>query len=202
VYKVLRQTVPEAAKNDALREMEAYLSAMLRQVDSSLLEEWERLRNPTTATAPAAAPELRPPGAEAAANDITRDPRRFTALVRAAVFPFIAAIARDDLEEAIAALGNPISPHGAPWTPATLKPALEAYYAAGHERILLDPEARNAKHTHVVPDDPGREWRVEQVLVDPDGFDDWVAEFRVDLAASRASGTPALRLEAIRPVGI
>src|SRR5205823_6154285 len=46
VHKVLVQTVPEAAKNDAVREMEEYLRTMIRQVDSSLLEEWERMRDP------------------------------------------------------------------------------------------------------------------------------------------------------------
>src|SRR5947199_9329169 len=44
VHKVLVQTVPEAAKNDAVREMEEYLRTMIRQVDSSLLDEWERMR--------------------------------------------------------------------------------------------------------------------------------------------------------------
>ena len=46
VYKVLAQTVPDAAKNDTVREMELYLGAMIRQVDSSLLDEWEKMRDP------------------------------------------------------------------------------------------------------------------------------------------------------------
>jgi hypothetical protein len=78
VYKVLRQTLPETAKNDALREMEAYLATLLRQVDSSLIEEWERMKNPKAAPRESK-PEAKPPGAEEAARDITRDPRQFTA---------------------------------------------------------------------------------------------------------------------------
>jgi hypothetical protein len=46
VHKVLAQTVPDAAKNDAVREMEIYLGTMIRQVDSSLLDEWEKMRDP------------------------------------------------------------------------------------------------------------------------------------------------------------
>jgi hypothetical protein len=46
VYKVLKQNVPDAAKNDQVREMELYLGAMIRQVDSSLLDEWEKMRDP------------------------------------------------------------------------------------------------------------------------------------------------------------
>ena len=47
VYKVLSQTVPDGAKTDAVREMELYLRDMLRQVDSSLLDEWEKMRDPS-----------------------------------------------------------------------------------------------------------------------------------------------------------
>jgi ABC-type lipoprotein export system ATPase subunit len=47
VHKVLAQTVPDSAKNETLREMELYLSTMLRQIDSSLLEEWEKMRDPS-----------------------------------------------------------------------------------------------------------------------------------------------------------
>jgi superfamily II RNA helicase len=46
VYKVLIQTVPEAAKNESVYSVEVYLRALLKQIDSSLLDEWERMRNP------------------------------------------------------------------------------------------------------------------------------------------------------------
>ena len=45
VHKVLAQTVPDSAKNDAVREMELYLGTMIKQVDSSLMDEWERMRD-------------------------------------------------------------------------------------------------------------------------------------------------------------
>src|ERR1044072_3712387 len=44
VHKVMAQTVPDAAKTDAVREMEDSLQLMIRQVDSSLLDEWEKMR--------------------------------------------------------------------------------------------------------------------------------------------------------------
>ena len=46
VYKVLSQTVPDGVKNDEVREMELYLQTLLRAVDSSLEDEWERMRDP------------------------------------------------------------------------------------------------------------------------------------------------------------
>src|SRR5579872_3863380 len=91
VHKVLAQTVPDSAKNDAVREMELYLGTLIRQVDSSLIEEWERMRDPNyqprTPTA-----EARPPGAEEAAADITRDAKAFTALVRNRIFTFLRGV--------------------------------------------------------------------------------------------------------------
>ena len=44
-YKALAQTVPTAAVNDRLAEVIEWLGAMVREVDSSLLDEWERLRS-------------------------------------------------------------------------------------------------------------------------------------------------------------
>ncbi|MXY10698.1 MAG: DUF3516 domain-containing protein [Acidimicrobiaceae bacterium] len=43
-YKALAQTVPAAAVNDRLAEVIEWLGALVREVDSSLLDEWERLR--------------------------------------------------------------------------------------------------------------------------------------------------------------
>ncbi len=59
---------------------------------------------------------------------------------------------------------------------------------------MLDPEARNSRHTYVTVSEDKREWKVQQMLVDPEGHNDWVAEFQVDLAASRATGEPVMRL--------
>ena len=43
-YKALVQTVPAAAVNEQLAEATQWLGALVRGVDSSLLDEWERLR--------------------------------------------------------------------------------------------------------------------------------------------------------------
>jgi hypothetical protein len=194
VYKVLAQTVPDPAKTDEVKEMELYLAAMLRQVDSSLLEEWEKMRG----LAPGApeAPELRPPGAGEAVLDVTRDRLAFTAAIRNRIFTFLRGLTVGDWEEAAGLLAewNP----GSPWTPEALKARMDAYRLE-HQTPRLDAEGRNLRHTYLVPGDG--EWVVQQMLVDPEEFNDWVAEFRVDLAASRAAQAPAmelLRLEAYR----
>ncbi|HOX55402.1 MAG TPA: DUF3516 domain-containing protein [Candidatus Paceibacterota bacterium] len=191
VYKVLAQTVPDAAKTDPVREMELYLGTMIRQVDSSLLDEWEKLRDPSYQRAETK--EARPPGAEEAAADITRDTRAFTAALRNRIFSFLRGLVNADFEQALAHLSSPQDPDGQPWTAARLQQALDSYHAE-HERICLDPNARNLRHTYVLPAEDKRTWRVQQMLVDPEEHNDWVAEFEVDLDRSREAAEPVLRL--------
>jgi superfamily II RNA helicase len=198
VYKVLAQTVPDAAKTDTVREMVLYLGTLIRQVDSSLLEEWEKMRDPSYQRVETK--EVRPPGAEEAAADITRDTKAFTAAIRNRIFSFIRGLVNGDFEQALTHLTSPEDPDGRPWTGERFEQVLEAYYAE-HERICLDPNARNARHTYVLPSEDKRTWRVQQMLVDPDGHNDWVAEFEVGLDESRKGGEPALRLRRIGSLG-
>ena len=194
VEKVLTQTVPDAAKNDLLREMELYLGTMIRQVDSSLLDEWEKLRDPNYQRAEAK--EIRPPGAEEATADITRDVKNFTAAIRNRIFTFLRGLVAADYEAAIANLDSPLDGEGVVWSADRFNKIMEDY-ETGHERLCLDPNARNARHTYVTPSDDKKTWRVQQMLVDPDGHNDWVAEFEVDLDESRKLGKPFLRLRRV-----
>ena len=192
VHKVLAQTVPDTAKNDTVREMELYLGTMLRQIDSSLLEEWEKMRDPGYVPR-SETPEVRPPGAEEAARDITRDPKAFTAAIRNRIFTFLRAFSSEDFETALAEVNSFPGPDDVPWTVARLRSALEGYYI-DHERLCLDPAARNLRHTYITPAEDKRHWRIQQMLVDPGEANDWVAEFDIDLAASRDTGEPTLQL--------
>jgi superfamily II RNA helicase len=216
VYKVLAQTVPDTAKTEPVREMELYLGTMLRQVDSSLLDEWEKMRDPNYQRAEAK--EVRPPGAEEAAADITRDTKAFTAAIRNRIFTFLRAWSIGEYESALGALnslatkspatpsamdqekaepgGCPLDSDGVPWTADRLAAAMDAY-VTDHQLLRLDPNARNARHTYVTVPEDKRTWRVQQMLVDPEEHNDWVAEFEVDLTASRAAKEPVLQLRRI-----
>ena len=205
VHKVLAQTVPDSAKNDTVREMETYLGALLRQVDSSLLEEWERMNDPNYRPPTAEETELRPPGWEEAARDITRNVEGFTALVRTFIFTFLRALAGGDYDGALLSLGSlPEPAAGAPvpeaWTVDRLRRAHDRFRDAGHARIRLDPEARNRRHTYIVPSEDKKTWTVQQMLVDPEDVNDWVAEFAVDLARSREEGAPSILLRRVGPL--
>jgi len=201
VHKVLAQTVPDAAKTDTVREMEQYLQLMIRQVDSSLLDEWEKMRSGGAARASAAEQkELRPPGAEEAAADITRDTKAFTTAIRTRIFSFLRAVVNEDYEAAPENLASADRPgETEPWTAIRLKEAFDRYHA-DHPRICLDPNARNQRHTYVILSDDKKTWRVEQVLVDPEEHNDWIARFEIDLQESRTAKEPKLKLAYIGPI--
>jgi superfamily II RNA helicase len=198
VYKVLCQTVPDAAKTDEVLELEAYLGTTVRQVDSSLLDEWEKLRDPGFRPREEAA-ETRPARAADASKDVARQRKAFIAAIRNRIFTFLRALAGGDPESALASLDAPEDPEGTPWTAERLQEAAREYHAE-HERICLDPRGRNLRHTHVNESLDEGSWTVQQVLVDPEEACDWVAEFQVDLEASRTGGAPALLLRRIGPL--
>lgn len=203
VYKVLSQTVPDGVKSDQVLDMEVYLRTLLRQVDSSLADEWERMRDPAYVPLEAAKSrglELRPPGADAAEQDVTRDTKRFTAAIRTRVFTFLRAWSTGDLAAAVAGLDSPHDADGETWTPERLRAVLDAYLV-DHQRLRLDPEARNLRHTHVKPSDDEATWRVQQMLIDPEMDNDWMAEFEVDLARSREVREPVVRLRRVGSLG-
>jgi hypothetical protein len=141
-----------------------------------------------------------------AALDITRDIPSFTAAVRAKVFAFLRALSHGEFEEALALMSATTAEvemsqaqaeAAVNWTPLQLGEQWKRYLG-GHASLRLDPEARNARHTRVVVDDDKKGWRVEQVMVDPDGLNDWQVEFRVDLRASRQRREPVMGLLGIR----
>src|SRR6185436_3056526 len=142
VYKVLAQTVPDGAKTEQVKEMELYLGTMIRQVDSSLLEEWEKMRDPNYQAVERA--EGKPPGAEEAQADVTRDTRNFTAAIRTRIFSFLRALVNDDYESALENLDLRQDGNGGDWTADKVKAATNDYYAE-HEGICLDPNARNSR---------------------------------------------------------
>jgi hypothetical protein len=199
VHKVLSQTVPDRAKTEAVLEMEIYLKTMIRQVDSSLLDEWEKLKNPNYLAAESK-PDLKPPGAEEAARDVTRDTRTFHAAVRTRIFTFLRALQVGELENALAEFEPENSVQNQAEKISTLKTSWETYLQS-HQRFSLDPNARNQRHSYFIPSEDKKTLTVEQVLVDPEEFNDWVAVFQVDLQRSREAAEPVMIYSALRAIG-
>jgi superfamily II RNA helicase len=173
-YKALRQTVPEEARTEDLTDLIEWLGELVRQVDSSLIDEWEKLRDGSLEAAVAAASEA-PPA-------VTGNVRAFRVLVRNALFRRVelAALRRySDLGELDAASG---------WDASAWADALEEYYEE-YDSIGTGRDARGPALL-IISD----AWQCRQIFDDPAGDHDWGISATVDLAASDEAGTAVLRV--------
>jgi superfamily II RNA helicase len=182
-YKALRQTVPDEVKTDELVDLVEWLGEMVRQVDSSLLDEWERLVNPDEAEAVAAGQlDERPP-------PVTGNVRAFRVLVRNALFRRVelAALRRwDELGELDEEAG---------WNADAWADALEPYFAE-HNDIGTGADARGP--AMLIIDDSDKDvWRVRQIFDDPAGDHDWGFSAEVDLIGSDEAGEAVIWLTAV-----
>jgi superfamily II RNA helicase len=172
-YRALRQTVPDSVRTDDLEDIIAWLGAVVRQTDSSLLDEWEQLSDPTRVLEP----DVLPPEPER----ITANERAFTVLVRNALFRRVELAALRRWRQ----LGELEDENGSAMTGEDWREALEEYFSV-HESIDTGPDARGPKMLLVEK----REalWEVQQIVGDPDGDHDWRITATVDLAASDDEG--------------
>ncbi|GAC1336295.1 MAG: DEAD/DEAH box helicase [Myxococcales bacterium] len=188
VYKTLVQNVPSSFRFEEVDDVLAFLRAVLRQVDSSLIDEWERLRDPAFVAAAAAKVEsparARPPPLEG---------KPLAARVRTDLHRLLKALSTKDYVEAALALWTP--PGDDPWTPERLAAALEPYWAE-HAAIDVTPRARRPDKTHLAPDGD-RRWVAQQRIVDPDGEEDWMLDCAIDLSEPRDEDLPLIALRRI-----
>jgi superfamily II RNA helicase len=184
VFRALEQTVPLAARTEPVLEVLAYLRSLLRDVDSSLLDEWEGLSDPERRLKKAAAP--------GPVVDPVAERRALVATIRVELHKLVRALARRDYPAAARLLAPG---EGEPWSAERLTAALAPFWAE-HTALLTTPEARRSDRTRL--DEPApRRFRAQQVLVDAEGDEDWSLDCVVDLAAARADGAPILDLQRI-----
>lgn len=182
VYRVLENTVPPAFKTEPVNDVITYIETLLRMTDSSLLDEWETLKNPDHQTK---SDESLP--ATKGMMDITRDREAFTRLVRNEVFRFFRMLANKEYKEIDEAFELDRMFPEAKWKYTALGEAMDAYYAT-HDWIRLDPEARNKSHTKITESDDHQTWAIEQVLVDPQALNDFQFVFELSVQQSKESG--------------
>lgn len=181
VYKVLVQTVPDHLKNDAIDEMTTYFETMLENVDSSIFDEWKKLKDPTY-TPKTEAITQKP-------EDITQIKRLFIIQIRNHIFQLVRYLANQDFEALREQIVNKNAHH---LSDEALQAKLEVYQIE-HEKIRLDPKARNPAFTTIHEGNPF--WTVDQILVDPAEHNDWLLRFHVDIAQSREKNAVVLSLE-------
>ena len=175
-YKALRQTVPDEAKTEELTDLIEWLGEIVRQVDSSLLDEWERLRDP-----------LAPARADAGARPatVTSNIRAFRVLVRNALFHRVKLAALGHYDE----LGALDADSG--WDASAWEETLDGYFDV-HDEIGTGPDARGPAML-IIDQRPGS-WAIRQIFDDPAGDHDWGISAVVDLPASDEAGSAVVRI--------
>ena len=177
-YKALRSGVPAAARTEELNDIVEWIGELVRQVDSSLLDEWEQLTSPDQPHDVPVAVPTRP-------RPLTGNERAFTAMVRNALFRRVELFARRRWAD----LGE--LDGGSGWSAQRWQEIGEEYFDE-HADVGIGPDARGPALL-IIERHPGQ-WRVRQILDDPAGHHDWGFVAEVDLEASDEEGAAVLRL--------
>ena len=192
-FRAIERTVPERAKSPELEELIDWLGELVRQVDSSLLDEWQALHDESNAlggaTGAADGGSLRSAARGEAPRSLLANERAFTVMVRNALFRRVQAAAFERYDE----LAELDGPHG--FGAERWRDALDGYFGE-HDEIRIDADARSARLLELDRTGPDV-WRFRQVLLDPRGDLDWGIEGAVDLEASERLGEPVILVEGV-----
>jgi superfamily II RNA helicase len=176
-YRTLRQTVPPDIRTDEVTDFIEWLGELVRQVDSSLLDEWEALQHPTSDSDGVSLAVPRGPVENT--RPVTGNHRAFMVAVRNAMFRRVELASRERWDELAELDGDD------GWDADTWADALDPYFEA-HNDIGIDADARSPKML-IVTEHPDH-WDVRQILADPNSDHDWGISARVDLRASDDAG--------------
>ena len=171
-YRALRQTVPDAARTEELEDIIEWLGELIRQVDSSLLDEWESLTHPGVES-----DDQQIAFGVDSPRPLSANVRAFKVMVRNAMFKRVELASRRRWDE-LAALGDGLDAED--W-----EDLLELYFDE-YDEIGTGPDARGPLLFTV---EMGPElWRVRQTLHDPQGDHGWALIGEVNLGESDAAG--------------
>ncbi|MCU1508314.1 MAG: hypothetical protein JWQ12_579 [Glaciihabitans sp.] len=180
-FRAARQTIPDEAKTDDLLDIIEWLGELVRQVDSSLLDEWEELVNPAAVVDGVPVLPPAPPG-------VTTNARAFRVLVRNELFRRVQLAALENYEE----LGELDAASG--FNADAWADALDPYFA-DHDSIGTDADARSSAML-ILTESP-RNWTARQIFADPEGDHDWGISATIDLAESDEQGVAVVRVTAV-----
>ena len=183
-YRAARQTIPDDAKTEELLDVIEWLGELVRQVDSSLLDEWEALVNPS---ADPAAPVVPP-----APPSVLANPRAFRVLVRNELFRRVQLAALENWE----ALGELDAASG--FAADAWADAMDLYFDE-HDTLGTGGDARGPSMIDIT--EGPQQWIVRQVFDDPAGDHDWGISATIDLAESAEQGLAVVRVTSVGMVG-
>jgi superfamily II RNA helicase len=181
VYKTLIQSIPTLSRSPELEELIETLGTLVRGVDSSLLDEWERLKNP--AFVAAISEEIELPH-----DDITRNARVFTALIRNLLFSVLRAMQDRDYETVLDLVEMGAFSGGA----LEIERAMRPFFEEG-SFIQLDQQGRSPQNTVISIEE--EYWLVSQAILVNDEVSEYAVRGRIDLKRSAAERRPVFLLD-------
>ncbi|MCU1481584.1 MAG: hypothetical protein JWQ19_2370 [Subtercola sp.] len=190
-FKAARATIPDEAKTDDLTDLIEWLGELVRQVDSSLLDEWEELTNPAEVQGEAdlvtgvgrGVTAVLPPAPRSVVSNV----RAFRILVRNELFRRVQLAALDKVDE----LGELEAATGSGFTREMWADALDAYF--DEYDFLGTGAAARAASMIGITEGPAV-WAVRQTFDDPEGDHAWGIDAEVDLAESAEQGVAIIRV--------
>ena len=214
-YRALNQTVPDSEKTEEVSDLIEWLGELVRQVDSSLIDEWEKLINPEPDDL---TPDSRFSTIEAAPRDVTQNERAFAVMVRNEAFRWVQLLSRRNSGE-LSRCSDPdhaadLERAASPLRSTELVSQMTDAYFEAYEEVATGPDARSpdlfqlgeaagfvAEFAAQTATDSGDEVvAVRQVIIDPDENRDWALTGWVDLGRSRQFGRAVLIFDSLQPV--
>lgn len=180
-YKTAAQNIPEGFKTDELLDVLAHLRAVLTAADSSLVAEWEDMREGTDAAEGESTERARP---------LWADEKGLKARVRAELLAFVKALHTGDYEDALALIRHDEED---PWSAERIEKAILPFLDQYNAPPVFDHASRSPQLTRFERESK-QVWRAHQTLVDPDGDNFWFLEVLIDLQTPPAPDEPLLKL--------
>ncbi|WP_179948261.1 DEAD/DEAH box helicase [Corynebacterium liangguodongii] len=190
-WRTLTHSVPDSYLTDELGDIITWLGELVRQVDSSLIDEWAHMADEDTPISPETLERELAFGVEDP-TALTANRRAFKVMVRNFFFRLVELFAFEKEEQLDEAVGY-LDPESRPVWPEELDGYFDEY-----DDVLIDADARGPEYFRL-SGEQGREWSVVQVIRDPAGDNAFQLHGVVDLDASDATGEVRLsRLEVIK----
>ncbi len=179
-WRTLSKSVPAQYMTEELDDVITWLGELIRQVDSSLIDEWAHMADEDTPVDQATVERELAFGVEDP-TALTANRRAFTIMVRNYFFRLVELFAYEK-EDRLADMLDYLDRDDKPDWGAAMDDYFDEY-----DDIGTDQEARG-KELFSLGDTSGRSWNVRQILQDPEGDNSFQLHGVVDLDASDAAG--------------
>ena len=181
-YQTLRRTLPQELRTEEIEDIIEWLGALVRGVDSSLLDEWEALAHPEDLDGADASEEIRPDSP----RSLSAQTRVLEMMIRQAMWQRVEDFAFER-EEILAQRDGDAGFGLDEWADA-----LDDFFDA-YDHVVIEDRARSPKLLRIIKEPA--QWIVTQTVMDPDENNDFVLQAIVDLEQTDETGELVLRME-------